>query len=43
MADYFHAQRVSAATEIIHKVIPALHDPGHTRVFESFPLVFFIY
>lgn len=43
MADYFHAQRVSAATEIIHKVIPALHDPGHTRVFESFlPLVFFI-
>lgn len=31
MADYFHAQRVSAATEIIHKVIPALHDPGHTR------------
>lgn len=43
MADYFHAQRVSAATEIIHKVIPALHDPGHARVFESFlPLVFFI-
>lgn len=38
-------QRVSAGrhwvTEIIHKVIPALHDPGDTRVyvFKSFRIV----
>lgn len=43
MGDYFHTAGIGRhwVTEIIHKVIPALHDPGDTRVyvFKPFRLV----